>query len=333
MRVSQEIHGDERLVLLAMALDRRVGPTFGELCDRGLLGDPSARPEALRKSLQRACHKFDELGITVVADSRGAETRYRIEARLTYAEPSEVTLDPKDAPDLLAAVTAYLHGSRRPYDADVRRAREKLASVMGLAASPVMADNLGPAGVAEGADTYEVLLACRKSLTPCTFAYRDAKGVCAYHTVRPFGFFDRNRRSYVVAFDETHADDDPVRVFRIDRIEAGSATPAKGTYAVPSDFDVDDYVRLPFEYGDETFIVRFTCTDDDRSAAMRLTEGRGRWHDGSPDGWLWEAVASDLDACAAWSLGALAEGLIAIGPDELLDRMAAGLERTAKTHA
>ena len=332
MRVSQEIHGDERLVLLAMALDNRVGLTFDELRERGLLGNPDGQEGTLRKALIRACRQFDEMGIKVVEDDRSGEKRWRIETRLTYAQPSEVSLSANDALDLLAAVTAYLQGSKRPYDADVRRAREKLASVMGLTSSPVMAQ-LKAAKKDPAGEDYRVLLLCRANRTPCRFLYRDARGTEASHTVRPYGFFERSGRSYLVAFDDAHVGEEPVRVFRIDRITAGSAGALKGSYDIPTEFDVADYIRLPFEYGDGTdpFEARFFLAGEKVPDLDALTGGRGTWAP-CEGGWTWSIEACNLEACSKWAAWAASRGLVAQDPPELVEACASNLERTAAAH-
>lgn len=329
MRVSRETHGDERLVLLAAALDTRVGLTFGELCEQGLLGSPDAKEQSRRRSLRRAFAQFDEMGIKVEEVETGSERRWRIDARMTYAQPAEVTLDPDEASDALAAVAAYLDGSHRPYEGDVRRAGEKIAAVAGVCAFAAAGKGDG-----EGAgDVWHTLLRGRVGMHPCAFAYRDAQGRSARHVLQVWGFFDHARSSYVVGHDETHADDRPVRTFRVDRIEQeGLRVLEDRSYEIPADFSVDDYRRLPFEFGSgDPVRATFACGPADRDRLEHLTCNKGDWEQAG-DGWAWHVLANDLPGCAAWAVGAAAEGLVPIGPPELLRDVRAGLERTVATH-
>ena len=352
-QVSQQTVGDERLVLLAMALDTRTGLTFDEMASKGLLGDTeSVQEDSLRHSFALYRRQFSEMGIKVEEFEVLGETRYRIDARLTFADPSEVSLSPDEALQLLAMLSVYLDGSQRPYVEEVRRARDKIASLTGLAAAvrPHAATGSPAAGrgssactqkPASVAKTYRLLEQSLEARCPVVFSYRARSGQATRRTVRPYGFFERGDATYLVAHDESAekaGSPDPMRVFRLDRIEDGSVRQVAGrTFDIPASFSPADYMHLPFQYGsDAPFVAVFRASAELAPSLRPFTQGEGTWTVDETDperAALWHVEANDLAACAEWAVGAAARGLVAVSPLELRARVASLLSASEATHA
>ena len=318
--VSDQTTGDERLLLLAAALDTRVGLTFDQIASSGLLGNPDALlPDSLRRTFLVCRGQLEQIGIRVVETRYGGETRYKIDAHLTYADPQDIELTRDEALSLVTLLSVYLDDvgdAGSPFAADARKARDKIASVAGLSywradgdgrdgegggtrAVPRPSERTrrrGALGRAATAKASEKLLAAYTEQHPVTFLYTNALGVAASHCLEVFGMFERHGMTYLVGCDrkgaegqgsEGQKDAGPVKVFRTDRIDARSVkVDAVRTYGIPAGFSVDDYMLLPFQYGAEddfqaTFQAPAGARPDDFGT---LTMGKGTWRCAEGDG-------------------------------------------------
>lgn len=347
--VPSQTTADERLLLLALALDTRTGLAFDEIARTGLLGDPAqTRPEALRRTFALYRRQLGEMGIRVVEARYGGDARYRVDARLTYADPQDIDLTAEEAVTLVALLSLYLGspgGMRAPYAFEVGKARDKIAAAAGLTrrAPEEGATGHPTRGGAPGDGARDRMLAklldAYTEQLPASFRYRNARGEAGERHVHVYGMFERMGHTYVVGRDTACPGPwrEAVRVFRDDRIEPRSVkVAAQGRYEIPAGFSVGSYMRLPFQYGDEepfraVFAAPAGCGPH---AFDALTEGGGgTWEDG-PDGRArWTVEATSLDALASWSVPALAQGLVPCAPQRLLDALDAGLARTEETHA
>ena len=331
--VTSQTSGDERLLLLAMALDTRSGLTFNELVERGLLGDAEqVEAESLRRTFQRYREHLEELGIRVTEADHGAGVRYKVDARYTYAEPRGVDLTRDEALTLVTLLSLYLESANTPYTQDVYRARNKIAAIAGLAPSPASEGGTQDAGVAKA---YAALAKAYAAGLAARFEYTNAHGMSENKTVQVYGLFERAGHTYVVALDRAAGE---VKVFRCDRVDPRSVkVDPRLPYRVPADFSVDDYMRLPFQYGaGEPFEATFAMRAGADTATCRaLTQGKGTWHEPMADTprTTWSVDASDLDALARWAARALPAGLVPVAPRELVDAVADGLRKAGATHA
>ena len=331
--VTSQTSGDERLLLLAMALDTRSGLTFNELVERGLLGDPGqVESESLRRTFQRYREHLEELGVRVTEADHGAGVRYKVDARYTYAEPRAIDFTRDEALVLVTLLSLYLEGANTPYTQDVYRARNKIAAIAGLAPTPASEGGSQETGVAKA---YAALAKAYAAGLAARFDYTNAHGVRETKTVQVYGLFERAGHTYAVALDRGA---DEVKVFRCDRIDPRSVkVEPRLPYQVPADFCVDDYMRLPFQYGtgepfEATFAVRAGA---DPATCRALTQGKGSWHEPTADTprATWHIDASDLAALARWAARALSAGLVPVAPSELVEAVAEGLRKAGAAHA
>lgn len=228
--VSDQTTGDERLLLLAAALDTRVGLTFDQIASTGLLGNPDALlPDSLRRTFLVCRGQLEQIGIRVVETRYGGETRYKIDAHLTYADPQDIELTRDEALSLVTLLSVYLDDvgdAGSPFAADARKARDKIASVAGLSywradgdgrdgegggtrAAPRPSGRTRRRGALERAATAkasEKLLTAYTEQHPVTFLYTDALGVAAPHRLEVFGMFERHGMTYLVGRDRKGAE-------------------------------------------------------------------------------------------------------------------------------
>ena len=374
---------DERLLLLAMALDTRVGLTFEEIAQKGLLGSGAQIP-SLKRAFATYRRQLDEIGIHITESDASGEARYKIDARMTYADPLDIRLSRDEVVSLIALLTFYLDGSSTPYSQDVLKARAKLSSVAHLPVGREDESKLagkgrgkgrrgekgegrgergltvgrkvgradgrkgGRAGGPEVAKTMDAVLEAYAEQRPLSFSYTNAQGVSQRHRVAIYGLFERGDQTYFVGNDALPdaADDNgaaggggaegTVKVFRVDRLDHRSVAvegegEGEGSYVIPADFTIENYLRLPFQYGEgepftATFRVSPQLTAGERDA---LTARKGSWDDTFT---TWTVEASDLGCLARWSCGMLRTGFTPLDPPELVDAMRRGLSNTEERH-
>ena len=82
---------------------------------------------------------------------------------------------------------------------------------------------------------------------------------------------------------------------------------------VPEDFDIRDFVLLPFQMGATEGHATFACTRPATPEARRALTTHGAL---SPDGSTWRVDVSDIRDAALWSIDV---GLVPLGPPELVE--------------
>lgn len=136
--------------------------------------------------------------------------------------------------------------------------------------------------------------------------YLKADGTKTQRMLAPYGFFFFRETTYMVAArmdDESTAAESP-HTYNMDRMTSVKELP-KTTFVRPLDFDVRDYIKLPFQMGP----ARYTAT-------FELHDGRV----------VYEPV-NDEDAAVSWALG---KGARPLEPQTLVDAWLDALRITAK---
>ena len=337
-------------VRLALLLDRRhSGLTMEQILrsDALSLDDQDESDETLRKRFERARERLGRVGIVIsnVAPA-GEEARYVVDAGLSYSAEQSVELNGEQALRL-ASLLAVCRQANLPLHDDLERARTRLAAMVQVKdATEGSPRDEAPQGTRRNRDAaaapsptdpadepaLDAVTEAYAQGHPLAFSYVDAQGAASQRTVDPYGLFKHRGRTYVAGLDEGRG---AIRVFRIGRI-AARPTPQPDrsrTYAIPADFQIRDYMHLPFQYGSTPFIAAFrdtrTLSEQERTAA---TQGFGTWEDAGGDA-VWHVEGSDLDEAAHWAALALAsDGLVPVEPPELVEAVRAGLERTVRLH-
>lgn len=147
--------------------------------------------------------------------------------------------------------------------------------------------------------------------------YRRADGETLERTLATFGAFGLRSNTYFVAdtFDETSRTlAGQPHTYRLDRFASArllSPGTAPAAYAVPADFDVNDYRHLPFQLGDSLGEAIFSVPAAPASEAARAIDSHGCL---SEDGLTWHVSFSDVRAAARWAHD---NELRPLGPEEL----------------
>lgn len=146
---------------------------------------------------------------------------------------------------------------------------------------------------------------CMVARHAARIVYLRADGTRTERTIAPLGFFFLNGSTYMVAsrIGDRLGEDSP-HTYNLGRV-VSVREQKKASYTIPADFDIRDFVLLPFQMGPRSYDASFAT--DDGSV-------RSEW-------------VSDECIAASW---AIAEGLTPIEPASLVEEWRQQLEAAAK---
>lgn len=289
------------------------------------------RESALRK-FRRDREKLAEQGVIVreIRPEGAPETEaslWGIDREATHADMGLILQE--DAETLIDIIDGHLMRSDVPYRGVLERIRAKVLGAAGPEELATGGERVGHA--AEVADdpvleTIWAALALRRRL-PMT--YQDAEGRESRRTVAVFGIFTLEGRSYFVGEDE----EGRIRTFRADRVlRAGRP---RGSYAIPADFNIDDYLFLPFDFApgagaEVAFSLSREATDEEVRTATR---GRGAVEERDGER-IWRVRARDVRAAASWGLSHRTPLAVRpIDPPELIEAWNDLIRKAVEAHA
>lgn len=304
------------------------------------LGYGSGQRESDLRKFRRDRAKLAERGIRIIEVKRAgaAETEesfWMLDREHTFTENGMVT--PDDAQTLATAIGDYLRGRDTPLEKPLCSVRDKAFELVerGIVDSPTIGDR---AGVREGRGdasdegrraVLDAIWSAFSSRKQLTFSYIDAQGRTSKRTVAIYGLFSHGGITYFIGPDSASG---AVRTFRSDRIER--AWRPRGSYAIPADFNIDDHVFLPFDFGDgQAARTAFSFSDGTTIAAVQaLTRGRGEVTECEQGRLRWAVDVRDLSAAAAFSLRHAREGMRPIAPDALIEAWKAAIRKAIEAH-
>jgi proteasome accessory factor B len=316
----------ERLVNVALFLAAARGPVSAERIRTDVTGYPEGQDEsAFLRMFERDKDELRAMGFVIESTPEG---EYRLDAGRTFVSGLDLSADEEAV--LRATAAVFLGDPSFPYATDLRYA---LAKVSGApdADVPAAAHLADEHPEAQGA-TVASLTSASTARKRVSFDYTNAAGHSALHSVEPYGLFLHSGRWYLVGRDTAR---DEVRVYAVTRMENVAANPSRPRtpdFERPRDFDVAEFVGLPFQYGPgKPFdaVVRFASSVAWRAPA--LTGGSGQLRP-DEDGLLWQVTARDGERLARWVV-ANGPGLSIESPAEVAELMRSGLSRVVTVHA
>lgn len=318
---------EERLVNLALLLGAAKEPVSAAECRAAGIGYPEGQDETafLRmferdKDVLRGCG----LAIEVVKDGDGE--RYVLDRSATYA--AEVTLTPEESAAVRTAAAALAGDASFPFADDLTAALTKLGWAGDERSAYSEAVDENPDVQVQAARLLASAASARKT---ATFGYTNARGEHKTHSVEPHGLFFREGRWYLVARDRDIGD---VRVYALRRMDGCSVNPSAPKtpdFTVPEGFTIDEYARLPFQYGREHIETRVRFAPDEAWRAERLAGGVGALvslPEGSAE---WRVEASDAAALASWCVEH-GPGIVPTEPETVVAAFRTGLEEVCERH-
>lgn len=322
---SQKTTEGERLVKLALFIKEHAPVSFADI-RAGLweyaeyAGDDSdeqrKHDQKVRRMFERDKTSLEECGLAIVVDS---DNCYALDTHASFAAPVDLT--PAQTSLLRIVCAACLEDEAYPLKNELRMVLAKIGDELGL---PDMLPGIGGlrperAEVQTGLKKVQKAISERKRLH---FGYRGAAGKESSREVEPFGCFFFQKRCYVVAQDPSVQD---VRCFRLDRMSKIKVNGGKSPDFKARMFDVDEWRRLPFQYGDERFEAVVRIDADNAWRAEYLCEDFGVLEERDGE-LLWRIEAASSHALAAWC-AEHGPGLHVVAPQSAVQVYEAALAR------
>lgn len=315
----------ERLVNLALYLAAAREPVSAERVRADVEGYPADQDvETFLRMFERDKDELRAAGLAIQADAEG---RYLLDANATYS--AEVELSAGEFAAVRATVAALAEDPAFPFAEDLRLALAKVMAAGAAPDAPVrarLADEMPEQQGRIVADLAEALSASKR----VTFTYTNSLGQTASREVEPWGLFAREGRWYLVARDIV-ADMRTFALARMSDVHVNSARPKTPDFDRPADFDVNSYIRLPFQYGADSLTATVRFGSDIAWRAEGLAAGQGTLVP-QPDGSvLWSVVTRDGAHLARWVVEN-GPGVLLESPENLVRDARACLREVADLH-
>lgn len=323
-----------RMLNLLFAL--HVSPT--PLSTEQIIGDKdmgygSGNPNSDRRKFLRDRDRLAECGVVIHESAApGASMRetslWTIDRARTHAGTG--ILEREDAEAVLAAIDGHfaLHGDD-PIRWPLQRARVKLRE---LAGHGLDAPAMNGTPTRENTAMKHIWSAYRRRRA-ARFTYRDAQGAEQEREVEVYAVFTQGSHTYLVGRCLAKG---KVLTFRTDRILAARKTPdTSPAYAIPSDFHVESFQFLPFDFSPEderTATFSFPAEMGEHELAL-LTRRRGKLgRESETNRWLWTVGVCDFNAAATFTLEHTHRGMRAESPDELVSCVRQRIQKAVENH-
>lgn len=291
-----------RLASLALGFSNATAP----LTTAGIKAEyyPGLSPETFARQFRRDRERLVLCGLAVHEADGGW-----VADKASFAEPPDIAAEELAALDI--ACLQLVSDPSFPYRDDLRIALAKIDD--GYEGFPQAA------APSTGAQARQVpaLLHAFGERRAVAVAYTDAAGTASRRTLAIWGVFGLRGHTYFVAPEvdaagiptgEPHTWRDD-RFCRVDEV-AGTS------YRIPEDFDVEDFRKLPFQIGPDTFEATFRVPPTASEEGLAATGSYGETGTDARGRMIWTVAAADLTAAAHW---AVAVGLVPVDPGDLVD--------------
>lgn len=300
------------------------------------LGYGSDVRESDIRKFRRDRASLAERGIIIAEVSRAGaseneESLWRLDRDRTFAEFGVIT--PDDAEALAAAIDEYLAGPATPLVKPLESVRRKTLEIAGgRGGSPAQdgertRSNAGPGSAAQAVlDLVWAAFSLRRMLP---FSYVNAVGAGSSRTVAIYGIFTHKGVTYITGHDTAS---NGVRTFRTDRMERVKRP--RGTYSIPAGFSINDYLFMPFDFGDGEAVEALFTLPAARGAdeVATITRNRGTLTRGADGTWLWAVTVRSLDAAASYALEHARDGMRVSRPRALVQAWTDGIRKAVGAH-
>ena len=300
---------DERSARRAVALTVALFNARNSMTTKRIRSEfyPQMGDEAFRKAYQRDRKRLASAGISIVRDDLPTgEAAWSIDGASTYADDEAITAE--DALLLSCLLSPLASDPSFPYAHDLRLALAKLdRTFVGNAAPYILPQSRARS---RQLGTVEACLAHHHA---SRISYTRADGSQTQRDIVPWGLFPLRDTTYLVAPRIVDDELQKPHVYNLDRMKSVREL-TKHTYRVPDDFDVLDYVRLPFQLGDYLYEATFLVPPHRLSDVRKSVADHGTWSDES-EGALVRTYVADEQAASTW---AVAEGVTPLSPSSLV---------------
>lgn len=309
-KLSESDEQARRLLDITLTLYSSSGPVSSTRIRE--LHYPHVAPDSFRRMFNRDRQRLGVCGVIVKRSNRPPdEPLWEIDRSASFVHHE--TLSPKEAILIDLACSQLASDPSFPYSEDLLVALAKVDRAFDPEV-PTFVPSVSPKR-----DRFSSTLEhCLLTHHAARMSYLHADGNEIRRIIALYGMFSLRGNTYVVGPSLDSSGSvvvDSIRTYRIDRFTSCQEQ-KRITYRIPPDFDIDDYVLLPFQIGPTVYYASFYVPKDVLQDAMRLPDHKVRLDILGEHGVLQAAVSSGINA-AAW---AIAMGLIPTEPESLVNQ-------------
>jgi predicted DNA-binding transcriptional regulator YafY len=269
------------------------------------------KSDSAKKALRRDMGTLRSFGVVINKEQRDGQSWWSVSDD-TWADPD--ALSEHDAILLDLRCRSLLNDPTFEYRDELATACARLRGRQAL----VIQAAEGMRGHAASSTTGMLLEACANSLE-CKVTYQKANGEVDNRTIQPLASFVLREHTYFVA-SISGSEEEPHN-YRDDRFSAVKVTSTH--FERPEGFDVDKFIRLPFQMGDPKGRVTFRTSTYAREPLNQLLANRAELSD---DGTTATVEYSNAREAASW---AVAYGLVPTDDQEVIKAWKDIVERSA----
>lgn len=265
---------------------------------------PSLADEAFRKAYRRDRERLASTGIVVTrADLPTGDAAWQIDEGTSFVRNSELT--PEDALVLDCLLLPIAADPSFPYANDLRIALTKIDRSFVETSAPAI-----PPDARSRSKQLSQIEGCMVRRHAAQVTYERADGSRTTRSIIPYGLFPLRNTTYLVAARLNDEVVEEPHVYNMDRMRSVREL-KRVTYPIPADFDVRDFVKLPFQLGPRLYVATFEVPPHRMADVREHVAQRGTW-----EGNTVSVDVANEDAAAAW---ALAEGIRPYSPASLVE--------------
>lgn len=269
---------------------------------------PDLGDVAFRKSFARDRERLAEAGLVLRrAGKRGDELTWETDEESSFARENLLTQD--DALTLDFLLLPLASDPNFPYSRDLRMALSKIDRSFDGSSTVAI-----PTEVRRRNKLLSLVEECLAGRWMVRITYERADGTTTTRVVAPYGLFVLNESNYMVGARYDDGELANPHTYNLGRLKRASAL-KRLTYAIPDDFDVRDFVRLPFQIGPTLCVATFRIPPENVHELRCKAVGHGTWTQLGNNA-TFEAAVASIECAAAW---AIAEGAVPVQPKELVD--------------
>lgn len=329
----------ERLINLALAFISAQKPLNAqEILHNPLIGyDTDISISSFKRMFSRDKEQLAQSGIIIKTLD---DDRYELDKNASYA--SDLELDPVELASVRAIAYALLEDPEYPYAQELRFALAKLSQQIykpisleeeaKLLDSPLdeLSLHTKPTHIPNDKknESFNLIHQAIRSRKFLYFSYTNAQQVSSDKSVCPLALFTVSKVWYLIAALQT----DDIRVFRVDRMEniqINTKAPLTPDFD-EIEFNMYDYIGLPFMYGNETYTARLACSSKEAWRINHITKHKGTLEH-TIDKIIWSVEVKNTDEFCKF-IAAQEIPFQILSPDSLKQALKQKLQKVVKMH-
>lgn len=264
-------------------------------------------------AIARDCDRLALCGIHVV---KGKDATWQIDEKSSYV--SDATLARSEALELQTLLSPLVENEGFAWRDELRLALLKIDR--SFDAEPLVQISSVPKAPSRAGT---ILRSAYAAHSLVELAYTDAAGKESTKVLAPYGFFSLHGMAYCVAAEAADGELASPKTYRISRMKKPRMLKG-GTFEIPDDFDIEEFIHLPFQIGPAKGIGSFRAKRPAQDL-LSLMKAQGRVRAEEAGSFVWEVPVASWEDAASWGI---AEGLLALAPAELRDAAKKCLEGT-----